>query len=86
MMTGKPGTGSASLMSGLSHNKPALVGSSRSAKPKPPAKMVNSVAGPAKHNSITEPITPQQFFDTYRKEHYKKFGEVFELAKPNPVW
>lgn len=38
------------------------------------------------YNWITEPITPQQFFDTYRKEHYKKFGEVFELAKPNPVW
>lgn len=28
----------------------------------------------------------QRFFDEYCKEHEKKFGEPFELAKENPVW
>jgi len=38
------------------------------------------------HNSITESMTPQQFFNAYCKAHLDKYGEVFELAKPNPVW
>lgn len=29
---------------------------------------------------------PQKFFDEYCIAHQKKFGEVWELAKPNPCY
>ena len=30
--------------------------------------------------------TPQSFFDAYCAEHYRAFGEVFELDKENPTY
>ena len=32
------------------------------------------------------PCTAQEFFDEYCKRHKEKFGEEFELAKPNPCY
>lgn len=31
------------------------------------------------------PCTDQEFFDAYSEMHEKKFGEVWEPAKENPV-
>ena len=28
----------------------------------------------------------QELFDTYAKAYEEKFGEEWELAKPNPIW
>lgn len=30
--------------------------------------------------------TEQEYFDAYCIAHYKKFGETWELDKPNPVY
>lgn len=38
------------------------------------------------HNSLTDGINDQEFFDLYCTAHIKKFGEEFEPAKANPVW
>lgn len=32
------------------------------------------------------PCSEQEFFDAYAKAHQEKYGETWELAKPNPVW
>ena len=32
------------------------------------------------------PCTPQAFFDRYRKRHEERYGEPWELAKPNPCY
>lgn len=32
------------------------------------------------------PCTEQEFFDEYARRHEQKFGEPWELAKPNPVF
>lgn len=32
------------------------------------------------------PCTDQEFFDAYCKLHEEKFGEEWELAKPNPAY
>lgn len=32
------------------------------------------------------PCGYQEFFSAYEKAHEKKFGEVWELSKDNPVW
>lgn len=37
------------------------------------------------HGEIA-PCTEQEFFDAYVKAHEDKFGEDWELSKPNPVW
>lgn len=37
------------------------------------------------HNELA-PCGEQQFFDAYVKAHEQKFGEAWELAKPNPQW
>lgn len=37
------------------------------------------------HSEIA-PCSEQQFFDAYCKAHEVKYGEVFELAKQNPVY
>lgn len=37
------------------------------------------------HNNLA-PCTDQEFFDAYCAAHYDAFGEVWELAKQNPVW
>ena len=34
----------------------------------------------------TGPITEEEFFACYAVLHLGRFGEVFEPAKPNPVW
>lgn len=31
-------------------------------------------------------VTEQEFFDAYCAAHAEKFGDEWELAKPNPVW
>ena len=30
--------------------------------------------------------TEQEFFDAYCAAHERKYGEPWELAKPNPTW
>lgn len=37
------------------------------------------------HNKYA-PCTYQEFFDTYCKCHFKKFGEEFYLNTQNPKW
>lgn len=37
------------------------------------------------HRTIA-PCTEQEFFTAYEAEHKKKYGEVWELSKDNPVW
>ncbi len=32
------------------------------------------------------PCTEQEFFTAYEKAHREKFGEDWELSKPNPTW
>jgi len=32
------------------------------------------------------PCTDQEFFDAYAKAFEEKFGEIWELAKANPVY
>lgn len=32
------------------------------------------------------PCSKQEFFDAYTKAHQEKYGETWELDKPNPVW
>ena len=32
------------------------------------------------------PCTDQEFFTAYEKAHLAKFGETWELSKPNPVF
>lgn len=36
--------------------------------------------------SFVYDCSPQEFFDAYCIAHQKKFGEVWELAKPNPCY
>jgi hypothetical protein len=37
-------------------------------------------------HSELAPCTEQEFFTAYCKAHEEKFGEEWELAKPNPVY
>lgn len=37
-------------------------------------------------HSALAPCSEQEFFDAYAKAHQEKYGETWELAKPNPVW
>lgn len=32
------------------------------------------------------PCSEQTFFEAYEIEHDKKYGELWELSKDNPVW
>jgi len=32
------------------------------------------------------PCSEQEFFDAYAKMHEEVFGEIWELAKKNPIW
>lgn len=32
------------------------------------------------------PCSEQEFFEAYEAEHEKKYGELWELSKSNPVW
>lgn len=32
------------------------------------------------------PCSEQKFFTAYEKAHEKKYGELWELSKENPVW
>lgn len=35
---------------------------------------------------VFAPCSDQFFFNQYAKLHFAKFGEIWELAKPNPVY
>ena len=38
------------------------------------------------HRMVDETWTDQTFFDRYAAAHLEKFGEEWELAKPNPTF
>lgn len=38
------------------------------------------------HANMNNDMTEQEFFSEYVKQHERKFGETWELAKENPVW
>lgn len=47
--------------------------------------MMDETVAEAVHMAIS-PCTEQEFFDAYCVWHFAKYGESWELDKPNPVW